>query len=219
MSDDKTVYIPSFCEWNLSEANTNLWKVRDSDEPVIGPQIFTPNEFQNLIEVQKKLDDNLKGYEEHMKIADEKQKEWIAKLEGKKGTKSTLDWYQQADKTRKLAFDIVKKASEFMKKHNELYDSLKEDFTSTDHIRVASAISKMLQIYPYALITEAGKLKRMKRMKFDTEFITSVIKWTNSIMNRKNMLEDASKLLGKSEKQIEGAKKQAAAQRARWGMY
>jgi uncharacterized protein YjbJ (UPF0337 family) len=32
-------------------------------------------------------------------------------------------------------------------------------------------------------------------------------------------LEEAGKLLGKTDKQIEGARKQAASQRMRWGMY
>lgn len=199
--------------------NHNLYKVANSSEPVMGPQIFTPDEFQNFDEVQKKLETSLEGYKEHMKIASEKMKGFREAATGQKGEKGNLAWYDQADKTRNLAFEVVTKAADYMTKHNKLYDSLKKDLMSEDHVKVAKAITAVLETYPNDLITAAGKLKRMKTMKLDGDFVKAVIKWTNSIMRRKDMLEEAAKMLGKTAKQIEGARKQAAAQRARWGSY
>jgi hypothetical protein len=56
-------------------------------------------------------------------------------------------------------------------------------------------------------------------MKIDSKFILDVIKWTDSIMQIYNSFDEAGKLLGKSEKQIEGARKQSLSQKMRWGMY
>ncbi len=198
--------------------NHNLEKVMNSSEPISGPSIFHEDEAQRLYAVRRKLRDNLAGYEKHVADAEAKDRAWRAAAAGRRDERGKLQWYDAAAKTRNLALKIVKDSAAFMEKFNDLYDSLKEDLIGTDHVKVAKAIHTLQSIYPSSLINEAGKLKRLKRMKLDSEFISSVLKWTESISKIYDSFEEAGKLLGKSEKQIEGAKKQSLSQRMRWGM-
>lgn len=194
--------------------NHNLYKVANSNTEVKGKAIFTDNSA-NYDKTMKKIDDDLKSYEKHMEEAKEKMKEWRSET-AKKGD---LDWYAKAEKTREEAYSIVKKAAEFMKEFNSLYKELIPDLTGTDHNKVGKAIAKLLDIYPYELINQAGKLKRLKKMKYDSQFVNDVLKWTNSIMNRYEVLKQGGKYLGKSDSQIEGMRKQSAMMRARWGEF
>jgi hypothetical protein len=199
--------------------NHNIRKVMNSTEPVTGAPIFQENETQSIYAVRRKLQDSLADYEKHVADATVKDREWRADAIGQKGEKGNIQWYDAASKARNLALKIVKESATFMEKFNNLYDSLKGDLLGTDHIKVAKAIYTLQGIYPHSLINEAGKLKRLKRMKIDSKFILDVIKWTDSIMQIYNSFDEAGKLLGKSEKQIEGARKQSLSQKMRWGMY
>lgn len=205
----------------LNEAyykNHNLHKVMASAKPVIGPPVFQAEEAQSVYAVRRKIQDNLINYEKHVAERTAKDRELRAAAAGQKGEKGMLDLYNVGAKSRDLAFKIVKDSAAFMVKFNNLYDSLKEDLTGTDHVKVAKAIYELLQIYPHELINEAGRLKRLRSLKLDAQFISDVLKWTNSISKIYETLDEAGKVLGKSEKQIEAARKQSIAQRMRWGM-
>ena len=154
-----------------------------------------------------------------MKDAEEKDRGWREAAKGRKDEKGSIAWYDSAAKVRNLAMKIVKDSAKFMQEYNQKFDQVKDDMMGKDHVKVAKAIIALQEIYPYNLITEAGKLKRMRRMKFDTQFVNDVLKWTESIRRAYEKLEDASKFLGKTEKQILGARKQSLNQRMRWGMY
>lgn len=199
--------------------NHNIRKVMNSTESVTGPPIFHENETKGVYAVRRKLRDSLANYEKHVADTTAKDREWRAAAAGQKGEKGNIQWYDAAAKARNLALKIVKDSSSFMEKFNNLYDSLKEDLLGTDHVKVAKAIYTLQGIYPSSLINEAGKLKRLKRMKIDAQFISDVLKWTDSISKIYDSFEEAGKLLGKSEKQIEGARKQSLSQKMRWGAY
>jgi hypothetical protein len=217
------VHLKSFDQWEISEGyrskNHNLYKVADSKEPISGKPIFQENDLQNLYAVRRKVQDNLESFEKHMEMMEVKDKAWREKVKGQRGEKGDLAWYDTAKKTRELAMKTVRDSAEFMVKFNETYDKLKEDLLGSDHVKVANAIVSLLEIYPQSLINEAGKLKRLKRMQLDSQFVKDSIRWSDSIKNMYENLEDAGKLLGKTDKQIEGARKQSAMQRMRWGMY
>ena len=198
--------------------NHNILKVMSSTTPVIGSPIFSADEAQSVYAVRRKIQDNLVNYEKHVADRAIRDRELRAAAAGQKGEKGKLDMYDVGAKTRDLAIKIVRESAAFMTKFNDLYDKLKDDLIGTDHVKTAKAIYELLQIYPHSLINEAGKLKRMRRLKLDEQFISDVLKWTNSITKIYDTFNEAGKLLGKSEKQIEGARKQSIAQRMRWGM-
>ena len=150
-----------------------------------------------------------------MEEAKVKMKEWREKTK----LKGDLDWYNRAEKARELAFKVVNDAAKFMKEFNEKYKELKDDLTGEDHVKVAKVIYDLLDIYPNKLIQDAGMVKRMKRMKYDSQFIEDCLKWTNAIVNRYEVLKAGGKVLGKTDAQIQGMRKQAANMRARWGMF
>jgi hypothetical protein len=133
-------------------------------------------------------------------------------------TKTDTEMLNKANAAREKAYEIVKNSAEFMHTFNDLYDKLKPALFNEDHVKVANAIIKLNDIRPHELIKEAGILKRIRTIKLDSEFIKSVLKWVNAIVGIYEMLDEAGKMLGKSDKQIEGARKQAASQRMRWGM-
>jgi hypothetical protein len=193
----------------------NLFKVARSQTPVVGKPVFTDAENQSFFSVRRKMMDSLKSYDEHMKTAEEKMGKFLAASKTKGDTERLL----KANATRGKAYDILLRASDFMNTFNELYDSLKGDLMSEDHVKVANAILQLREIRPYKLIEEAGTLKRIRLINLDAQFVKSVLKWVDSITGMYETLEDAGKLLGKTDKQIEGARKQAMSQRMRWGMF
>jgi hypothetical protein len=195
--------------------NHNLFKIANSETPITGKPVFTDTENQSFFTVRRKMMDNLSSYDEHMKTAEEKMGKYIEDAK----TKGEREHLLKANNTRGKAYDIVQRAAAFMEKFNELYDSLKEDLMSEDHIKVAQAILKLREIRPHKLIEEAGTLKRIRLIKLDSYFVKSVLGWVDSISRIYDTFEEAGKLLGKTDKQIEGARKQAASQRMRWGMY
>jgi hypothetical protein len=213
----------SFSEWELSEGyrskNHNLYKVADSKDPITGKPIFQESDLQNFYAIRRKIQDNLEGFEKHMEMMEVKDKAWREKVKGQRGEKGDLAWYDTAKKTRELAIKVVRDSAKFMIEFNETYDKLKADLLGSDHVKVANAIVSLLEIYPQSLINEAGKLKRLKRMQADSQFVKDSIKWSESIRNMYENLEEAGKMLGKTDKQIEAARKQSAMQRMRWGMY
>ena len=214
-------HVKLFEDWKLEEdsSTNNLYKVARSTKPIIGAPVFTrqfiEDNQKNYTSTQEKIDDSLKGYDAHMIEAEKRQKEWLEKAT----KKYQIDWYTKTEKNRKFAYDILKRSAEFFKKFNELYNKKEDDLLSTDHVEVAKAIIELQAIYPYNLINDAGQLKRTKNMKFDGDFLKSVLKWTNFIIARYATLTSASKILGKTEKQIDAARKQSANMRMRWGMY
>jgi hypothetical protein len=198
--------------------NHNILKVMASTEPVIGSPIFHEDDTQSFYGIRRKIQDNLASYEKHVAERDAKDREMRAAIAGQRGEKGTLELYDAGTKSRNLALKIVKDSAAFMVKFNDLFDSLKVDLFGTDHVKVAKAIYALQKIYPHSLINEAGKLKRLKRLKLDVQFISDVLKWTSSISKIYDSLDEAGKLLGKSEKQIEGARKNSISQKMRWGM-
>lgn len=194
--------------------NANLYTVRASEKPVIGKPVFT-DDSKDYDKTQAKIDADLKSYQKHMDEAKEKMKEWREKTK----LKGDHDWYDRAEKARELAFKVVNDAAKFMKEFNEKYKELKDDLIGEDHVKVAKAIYELQDIYPYKLIEEAGKLKRMKHMKYDAQFMKDCLKWTNAIMNRYEVLKAGGKVLGKTDAQIEGMRKQSRNMRMRWGMF
>ena len=211
-----------FDEWNIGEAyyskNHNLHKIANSEPHVQGKPVFYENDLQNFYVIRRKIGESLVNYRKHVNDVAVKDREWRAEASGKRDEKGTLQWLDTATKTRNLALNIVEDSAKFMIKFNEEYDSVKEAILGSDHTEVAKSIRKLQDIYPFSLINEAGKLKRMKRMKIDTQFVLDTLKWTESIKRMYDNLEEAGKLLGKTDKQIEGARKQSMAQKARWGM-
>lgn len=189
----------------------NLYKVAGSESPVIGEPVFTDQE-SNYEAIQQKINDSLAGYEKHMELAETKTKEWLVDA-----NKGSTQWIMDSQKNRQFAFVLLMTAAKFMKDFNALYKDLREDLLSTDHVKVAKAILKLREIYPYELIRDAGKLKRLRRMKFDAPFFDSVLKWTESIRRVYDQMMNGSKILGKTQKQIAGARKQSINQRMRWG--
>jgi phenolic acid decarboxylase len=216
-------HVLPFSEWSLTEAyyskNHNLHKIAKADPHVQGKPIFYENDLQNFYSIRRKIAENLIDYKKHVADVAIKDREWRANAVGKRDEKGSIQWLDTASKTRNLALKIVEDAADFMIKFNKEYDDVKESILGSDHTEVANSILKLQDIYPSALITEAGKLKRMKRMKIDSSFVLNVLKWTESIKRIYDNLEDAGKLLGKTDKQIEGARKQSMAQKSRWGMY
>jgi len=195
--------------------NHNLYKVANSPTPILGKPIFTESDNQSFFATRRKLVDSLKSYDEHMKSAQEKMEKFIENAK----TKYDKDRLIKANDTRNKAYDIVKRASEFMNEFNKLYDSLKNDLMSKDHVKVANAILELKEIKPSELIKDAGIVKRIRTIKLDSEFLKSVFLWVDSISDMYQMLDEAGKILGKSDKQIEGARKQSSSQRMRWGMF
>jgi hypothetical protein len=194
--------------------NHNLWKVAGSSTPIMGVPIFTPDDQQNFFSIRRTMEEKLKGYQQHVETSEPKMADYIAKAT----TKGERERLQKANELRKKAFDIVQRAAAFMIEFNELYDSLKEDLFGKDHTAVANAIIKLNEIQPHGLIKEAGVLKRMNVIRMDSEFVKSVLKWVDSISRIYETFDEAGKVLGKTEKQIEGARKQSFSQRMRWGM-
>jgi uncharacterized protein YukE len=125
----------------------------------------------------------------------------------------------KCDTFRKKLYNILERCAEFLKQYNELYSTLIEDFTSTDHVRVAKAIMKMDEIYPWQLIKDMGALKNTRKMKFDVQFFESVSKWVQQITNLYDTLTEAGKMLGKTKAQIDGARKLSNAMKSRWGEF
>jgi hypothetical protein len=194
--------------------NYNLWKVAKSTTPILGEPVFVSDDQQNFFGIRRKLQDNLKGYQQHMDTASAKMKDHIAKST----TKGERDNLEKANQVREKAFDIVNRSAKFMEEFNKTYDSLKEDLFNEDHVKVAKAIIKLNEIKPNTLIKDAGVIKRMNYIKLDSEFIKSVLKWVNSISQIYDVMDEAAKTLGKSKKQVEAARKQSFFQKVRWGM-
>lgn len=201
----------------------NVYKIARSETPIIGEQLFTDHGstiFQSRFlpktveEGIEKINNNINSYKSHMLLADEKTKEWL-----ETANKGSRDWILKCDVYRKKAFNILERCGEFLKQYNELYRSLMEDFTGTDHVKIAKAIMKMDEIYPWQLIKDAGTLKTISKMKFDTLFFESVFRWIQQITNLYDNFTAAGKMLGKSKAQIDGAKKLSAAMKSRWGEY
>lgn len=215
-------HVKLFDDWKLNEAyrsdTHNLYKVAQSKEPIMGPPVFIKQAVEDNQKhykaTQDKIDDCLKGYDAHMIAAEQKHKEWMEKAT----KKYEIEWYTKSEKNRKFAHDILKRSAVFFKKFNELYDKKESDLINTDHVKVAKAIIELNEIYPYDLIRDAGQLKRTQKMKFDADFINTILKWTNFITSRYDALTNGAKILGKTEKQLIGARKQSANMRMRWGM-
>jgi hypothetical protein len=214
-------HIETFDSW-INEAyyskNSNLYKIASSETPIESTAIFHDKDTQNFYAIRRSLDDKLANYRTHIKDMNAKDADWRKAAAGKRDEKSTLQWYDAASKTRNLALNIVEDSAQFIQNFNAKYNSVKKSLLGTDHVEIAKSILDLKEIYPNELINEAGKLKRMKKMKADAQFISDVLKWTESIKQIYNTFEEAGKLLGKTDKQIAGARKQSAAQRMRWGI-
>jgi uncharacterized coiled-coil DUF342 family protein len=201
----------------------NVYKVAASKTPIIGEQIFTDHGssiFQSRFLPKSvedgivKINHNLDSYKAHMLAGEEKTKEWL-----QNANKGTTEWILKCDTFRKKLYNILERCAEFLKQYNELYSTLIEDFTSTDHVRVAKAIMKMDEIYPWQLIKDMGALKNTRKMKFDVQFFESVSKWVQQITNLYDTLTEAGKMLGKTKAQIDGARKLSNAMKSRWGEF
>ena len=204
----------------------NVWNVADSKKPIEGPAVLI-DAGKSFEEATKKIDKAYDSFQDHYKKSMERIKNSMeaAKKETFKDGKpryqeeSLIKREKELKRPLELAMKILKESKEFMHKHNDLYNKYKDDLTGTDHVKVAKAITKFIDIYPkWTIMQDMGTLKRITYVhKDDQEFIDTAIKWPEEIQKSYQQLKEAGKNLGKTEKQIAGRAKSSAAMKMRWG--
>lgn len=171
-----------------------------------------------------------KLYEEAKTLYDKRKKDFYAKFRNSTGSFAKGHGLEPHDPQVRdfakyeanldFAIELYKDAIDFMDKYNKLYNTLKDDMVSDDHELICTAAQKLAEIYPWKLVEDNGKLKTRttRYWKADALILRGAISQVEGIRQMYNNIEAGTKLLGKSEKQVQGMKKQSIMQSVRWAM-
>lgn len=192
----------------------NMYKQFRDGETVTGDPVFSFS-GNDLMSSYENLQKNYDSLQKFVQETEEQTKKWLANAT----TVADRNWISTAEKNRYFVLETVDAAKKFMEAFNKKLDKLRPILEGTDHTKISNALIQLYSIYPGNVISNFGKIKRMKRMKYDSDFYRTAMLWGQSIQQIYDKLDEIGKMLGKTQKQVSGSKRRSATMKSKWGGY
>lgn len=172
--------------------------------------------------LQKMLNTANEYYQAYLKDKEARMQRFIEK---KGSSKAVLQWIDSLNKKTERAYNLIQTYIKYANEYNKVFQEYKDVLLSSDHHQVREALQKLHsagwdnETTNYYEVSGAYKaLVQIKsNWKAEQPLIDIAAKCFKVAQSNRANLEYAQKLLFKSPAQMQGAKKNSAAMRARWG--